>query len=322
MVRTLFASSILIFMLSAATALAGYRVRAVQINSDSFVVLKDVAGFYGLSYKVDDKDISLSSKAHNLRMILDRRESRINGVLFNLSVAPQLWNRVVVISETDFRVLLDPILRPQSIPRGRIKTIVIDPGHGGNDQGTAGRNSLEKDLTYRLARRVADLLRQQGFTVTLTRSGDRTLTLDQRVMIADHLNADLFLSLHANSASDHEVNGIETFLVAPQGTASTYDQKAWKSPKRGNQFDRENSRLAFDLHRNLLIATHAVDRGIKHANFLVLRDAPCPAILMEIGFMSHTSEERQLNTTAYQDCLAAGIAAGVQSYQRIVSPKR
>ena len=322
MARTLLVGTLMILMLSACSVLAGYRVRTVQINGDTFMALKDIAGYYSLKYEVDGKSLRLSSKVHVLRLTLDRREAHLDGILTHFSIAPQLWHRAAVISETDFRVLLDPVLRPQSIPRSQIRNIVLDPGHGGNDQGTSNRHYLEKDLTGLVARRVADMLRQQGFTVTLTRNSDRTLTLEQRVAIAVRQEADLFISFHANSAADQTVNGIETFLVPPKGTASTYDQRVWQSKKRGNQFDRENSRLAFDIHRSLLAACRAEDRGIKHANFLVIREAPCPAVLVEMGFMSNTGEERQLGNAAYQERLAAGIAAGVQAYQRIVSPKR
>ncbi len=302
-------------MLASGSAMAGYRVRSVSYEGTPYLFIRELADYYKLSFSMSGDVCTLRSKAHTIRIERDKREAVVDGVAVNLSHTPALWQGALIISERDVRLLLDPILRPAALPRANVKTIVLDPGHGGKDQGTDGRGRyLEKDLCLRIARKTATLLRKQGYVVYLTRSSDTTLELEQRVEAAARVRGDLFVSLHMNTAGNRTVNGIETFLLAPYGTSSTYDNKVWKAPRRGNQFDKTNSRLAFDLHRNVVEKTGADDRGIKHANFLVLRDAPCAAALIEMGFLSNGAEEKKLGTSAYQDKVAQGLAGGIAAY--------
>ena len=310
------------FLLGGCTGLAGFKVRTVELDGVTYMLVRDIAGYYDLSYSRDDKQVFLRAKGHEVGFTLDRREFRVDGITANLSIAPIMWHGAAAVSDTDFRLLLDPILRPQAVPRRPVHRIVLDPGHGGKDQGASTKNTLEKELCLAVAQKSAAALRRLGYEVELTRSTDRALTLEQRGIILDRLDADLFISLHSNIAADHSVKGIETFLLTPRGTASTYSKSTSNDRKRGNQFDRTNARLAFDLHRNLLASTGAEDRGMKHANFQVLREASCPAILVEMGFISHAGEERNLLSATYQDRLVAGLVAGVRAFQRSVAGGR
>ena len=309
-----------LLLVTACSSLAGYRVRSVTIGPNNWLLLRDVAAYYGLTYAVDGRDIRMRSAGHSLRFTMEGRETRIDGLSVWLATAPTRYHGAVVMREQDFRSVLEPILRPASIPRQRIAVIQLDPGHGGNDQGASSRHILEKNLTLRLSQRVAALLRQKGCRVVLSRETDRFIPLEQRCASADRQQADLFVSIHANSAADRSVNGIETFALPPRGTAATYDKRASTSRKRGNQFDRENSRLAYDVQRSMLAATGAEDRGIKRANFVVLREAPCPAVLVEIGFISNSRDESRLGSPGYQERLAQGIATGIAAFARNVSP--
>lgn len=317
-----FAAGAGVLLLTVCTGLAGYRIRTVQINRTSYLLGTDVAGYYGLRYSLSGEGCVLRSKEHLLRFTVDRREATLDGMIVNLSVAPVLWRGKLIFAETDFRLLLDPILRPASVPRQVVGTIIVDPGHGGRDQGTAGAGYLEKSINLEVARKLVSALRRDGYHVYLTRPGDDTLTLEQRPAIARRLGGNLFLSLHSNAVADRAVNGIETYFLPPGGTASTYSQKAGKSSSSGNRFDKANARLAYDIQRGLLASTRATDRGIKHANFAVLREGPCPAVLIEIGFMSNAAEGKNLGRTPYQDRLVNGIVAGVRAYHRNVRGKR
>lgn len=310
------------FMLGGCTGMAGFKVRTVELDGVTYMLVRDIAGYYDLTYSRDEKQVFLRSKGHEIGFTMDRREFRVDGITANLSIAPIVWRGAAAVSDTDFRLLLDPLLRPQSIPRRPVRRIALDPGHGGKDQGASTKIALEKELCLALAQKTAAALRRLGYDVQLTRSTDRALTLEQRGIILERLEADLFISLHANVAADRSVKGIETFLLTPRGTASTYSKSASKDRKRGNQFDRTNARLAFDLHRSLLTATGAEDRGMKHANFQVLREASCPAILVEMGFISHAGEERKLLSAAYQDRLVDGLVDGVRAFQRSVGGGR
>ncbi len=308
-------------LLPVSACMAGTRVRVVNIKGIDFLEMREVARHYGLSGRMSSTSCDLKGGGHVLHFDRDKREARIDGVSVHLSNSPVVWQDGIVLGESDVRLELDPILRPATVPRGTIRRIMLDPGHGGKDQGTSGRQYAERNLCLRIAKKLADNLRQAGYEVYMTRTTNTTtLELEQRVAYAARNQCDLFVSLHMNSAGNRLVNGVETFLVAPNGTASTYDSRVWRGTKRGTQFDLANIRLAYDLHRNLVAATGAEDRGIKHANFLVLRDAPCPAVLVEVGFLSNGNEEIRLGTPGYEDKAALGLAKGIADYARNVAP--
>jgi len=304
---------------SCATA-GGVRIRSVKIAGTTHLLLSDVAAYYGLTCAVTDTHFTLSGRGVSLRFSPDSRDAVVKGVKVSLSEAATTWNDKPVISEVDFRRLLDPILRSKALPRRTVTTIVLDPGHGGKDQGAAGGKSVEKDLTLAVAGRLAAALRQSGYTVHLTRTTDAYLSLDERVALARKHKPDLFISLHANAADADEVRGIETFLLTPEGTTSTYSDDTKDGASVGNAFDKENARLAYELQRGLVRSTRQADRGIKHAEFRVLRDAPCPAALVEMGFISNAADEKKMRSASHQKRIAQGLWRGIRALDRAVQP--
>ena len=195
------------------------------------------------------------------------------------------------------------------------KRIVIDPGHGGRDNGAVGKKYLEKDITLRIARHLGKLLENKGYSVLLTRNTDEYISLSQRGVITRDWGGDLFISIHCNAAEKKSVTGVETYIVTPQGVPSTSKEKNQKRAVSGNRFDKLNSRLAFELHKRMLSVTNSIDRGIKYYRYQVLREASCPAILVETGFLSNRDEERKLASSSYQKKLAISLANGVVAYQ-------
>jgi N-acetylmuramoyl-L-alanine amidase len=310
-----------LLLLPACTGLAQSRVRTVKLDGTTFLVARDVAAHHRLKYIPDGATAHLRSAAHTLRFTVDRREAHIDGVTLHLSTAAVAWRGLLLISETDYRLLVEPILRPAAVPPQGVRTIVIDPGHGGKDQGTQGQGHLEKDLVLRVATKLVNALRREGYIVHLTRTGDQTLTLDQRSAVLKRLKGDVFISLHVNNAAERTVQGIETFILPPVGTASTYGTRKSTTASAGNGYDKANARLAFDLQRGLLGATRANDRGVKRGNFAVLRDATCPAVLVELGFLSHAQEGKNLGYGSYQDKLVTGLVNGIKTYHRNVGRK-
>ncbi len=302
-------------------ASAAYRIRSVNLAGATHLLLRDIAGYYGMTYGRSGDAVHLTSRYSRLLFTRDDRQALINGVKVSLSHAPVEWRQEVLISETDFRSLLDPILRSAALPRRHTVTIVLDPGHGGKDQGAASAQTLEKDVNLKVATQVAALLRQHGFRVYMTRSDDRRLGLSERIGMAAGLKADLFVSIHCNAVGSSSVSGIETFLLTPEGTTSTYSSSTKTAPTAGNAYDRENARLAYELQKQAVTAANAYDRGIKHANFVVLRDAPCPAALIEVGFLTHPAERQKLADPQYQQRLALGIAQGIAAFRNATQPK-
>jgi N-acetylmuramoyl-L-alanine amidase len=207
--------------------------------------------------------------------------------------------------------------------------VVIDPGHGGSNLGAAGATGLhEKQLSLALARAVADRLRGRGITVELTRSGDRTVTLRQRVELADRVPADLFISIHANASPTRTQRGYETYVLTPRGI--DIDGRALRSdtttPRPGvardvalilDDVERGASQWeAADLAARMQRALRDRrgpdgDRGVRQDAQHVLLGATMPAVLVEVGFIDHPIEGRQLAEPAVQAQLADAIAEAI-----------
>jgi len=209
--------------------------------------------------------------------------------------------------------------------------VVLDPGHGGSNTGARGPNNLvEKQLTLTIANGVAARLRQRGITVQLTRDGDHTLTLRQRVAIANQVPADIFVSIHANASPTRTQRGFETFVLTPHGL--DVDARALRSDARTPRAPTVATDVALvldDLERGaaqLPAASLAArvqrnlrerrgkdgDRGVRQDAHHVLLGATMPAILVEVGFLDHPIEGRELATPEVQSQLADAIAEAIE----------
>ena len=321
-----FCISVLMFLFlvcSAEELEAGPYIRYASVHGMRYVYLNDVSKYYRMNLQVGDKACDMRNSSANASFVYNKREGKINGITVNYMFPSYVTGTEPMISEFDFNLLLDPVIR-SAAPRYRVGIIVIDPGHGGKDNGAQGRIYSEKDLNLQIARRLKDVLRAKGYIAMLTRDKDFFIELEERSGKASAMKADLFISIHSNSAGRgvSAINGIETYCLTPEGAPSTADAKAKNGNReKGNLNNKNNYLLAYDIQRNLLRNTGANDRGVKHARFAVLKEAPCPAVLVETGFMSNLYEERNLGTGAYQDRLAFGIADGIIAYHRAMSGK-
>jgi N-acetylmuramoyl-L-alanine amidase len=219
--------------------------------------------------------------------------------------------------------------------------IVIDAGHGGSQQGALSPTGyLEKELSLVLAKKVgAALQKSLNAKVVLTREDDVLLPLQDRVDISNKHRADLFLSLHANSMPTkklrEQVAGIQTFFLSANastdGARRTADREnadgthAVAGPGRDvlgfiladlqrAEAHVDSSRLAHAVHQSVITGTGGVDRGVQQAPFYVLAGVEAPAILLEVGFISHPDEGKKLQDAAYQDKLAQAVAQGIQAF--------
>ena len=226
-------------------------------------------------------------------------------------------------SLVDVNTVLRPLFATaQTVRRHALRKIVLDPGHGGFDQGAAGGSVVEKNFALRLAVRTAEILRRCGYTVLLTRSSDRLIPLNSRAAFANNARADIFVSLHCNASTDRRADGIESYCLTPAGAASTNQKRISTVKCPGNQLDPNNFLLAFELHRALLNRTRANDRGVRRGRFAVLRDLNMPGVLLEVGFLSNPGEETRLRNAAYVEQLARGIAVGIINYHRRIYGRR
>jgi N-acetylmuramoyl-L-alanine amidase len=259
--------------------------------------------------------------ANSMRVTVNSRDAEVNGLRVRLSAPIASANGRVMIARADALNGLLALWSSSSEPR-RVATrgrVVIDPGHGGENTGTRGRNSgeYEKTLVLDISFRVERLLREQGVEVVMTRRSDVFVELSDRAAIANRSRADAFVSIHLNWAPDSAVNGIETFFLPPVGQPSAVRASSrFDNGQRfaGNEHDGANELLSQYVHRGVLAATGAADRRVRGARFAVLRDTRIPATLVECGYMSNVAEERKVLTEEYRERLARGIANGIVQY--------
>ncbi len=241
----------------------------------------------------------------------------INGVRVWLSDPVTIHDGQPCISSLDLISTIDPILFP--IKRLFPATVCLDPGHGGKDTGAVFGKYQEKHCTLPLAQELARQLAPAGFTVTLTRTNDSFVQLEDRPALANRDNAGLFISLHFNIALPGEGKGVEVYCLTPAGTPSTNAGENHGEPRRlpGNRQDAQNVLLAYELQKSLVNRLGAEDRGLRRARFEVLRTAQMPAVLIEGGFLADPDEGRRIAETTYRQRLAAAIVQGVLAYKHL-----
>lgn len=317
MIARLLATLLCTLLLAAEAGSAS--VRTISVGGQGYANLYDVAMRHNMRFARTKTARVLTNRTDRLTVYQEKRYMFLNGVRISQCFSPILRAGTLYVSSLDLARTLDPLLGSRKGFRHSIRTIMLDIGHGGKDRGAAGKSSFEKDITLRLGRRLAAVLRACGYRVIMTRNSDLYLDLDQRSALQRRYDADLFLSLHINSAADRSVRGIETFCLTPAGAPSSNGGKVVWTKYNGNAFDSNNIVLAYNIQRSLLSRTGAVDRGVKRARFAVLRDIRCPGALIEVGFLSNRQEELNLNSAAYIEKLARGIADGVIQYHHSLS---
>ena len=197
-------------------------------------------------------------------------------------------------------------------------TVVVDAGHGGHDKG-ASRNGLrEKDLALDTALRVEKQLRRRGFSVVLTRRDDSFLELLERADIANKIPRALFVSIHFNDNVTAAGEGVETFYAREKTVPGEVGWKfaGWLKEKPEPPPADNGLGLARAVQGAVVGALGVIDRGVKQARFVVVRQTRCPAVLVEGGFINNPAQAREISKPAYREKLAAAIADGVTDYQR------
>ena len=223
----------------------------------------------------------------------------------------------------------------------KLSRVVIDPGHGGHDQGTAGPHGLlEKDVVLDVAQRLGALIEERmGAEVIYTRSDDTFIPLQARTAMANDKKADLFLSIHANSSPVAPVAGIETFYLSLKGTKyatdvaarenASFEKSVFDLPDLVAQIAKnDKAQESKEFAERIQAALYAFsvrnvpgskDRGVKSAPFVVLIGAHMPSVLAEIGFLTNTKEESLLKKPDYRQKLAEALYRGVSKYAESLS---
>lgn len=236
----------------------------------------------------------------------------------------------------------EPVTTPlPSVATGKFsrnKTIVIDPGHGGTDPGAVNGKLQEKTAVLGVAKKLGEILKTRGYKVYFTRSTDVFINLRTRTKFANDKMADLFVSIHANAAPNavkaKSMHGIETFFLSPARSERSKNAAALENKsdiEEMNYFSQQtflnvlnrekiiaSNKLGIDIQKEILASARKVyaasDGSVREAPFWVLVGALMPAVLVEIGYITHPVEGEKLFNEAYQKALANGIANGIDGY--------
>src|ERR1700736_3500354 len=292
----------------------------VRHDGRDYVPIEEVAKFYSFP-QASYSDGNINLEGATLRMVgaVNSRELYLNGLKFILSFPIIEADNRILMSRMDLSKLVEPVLRPAKIAARPVRTIVLDAGHGGFDQGAQSILGSEKDFALDVVQRTRDLLLRAGFNVRLTRSSDVFVPLEDRAAFASRQSNAVFVSVHFNAGAREEAGGIETYSLAPRGVPSTNSLNLTMvdfQPCIGNVRDPENIALATAMHAALITRVGGSDRGIKRARFIVLRDVDIPGVLIEGGFLSNAQDRLRVATPVYRQILAQAIVQGVTSYNR------
>lgn len=314
----------IVTILCARLALAAGDWKLIKIGGRDHVSLDNVAEFYGLGgVQRVSNDFLLRSGGRSLRGHAGSVEFYINNLKFNLSYPIAENEGQLCVSRMDLTKVIEPVLRPSRIKKAElIDTIVLDPGHGGHDNGAYSSFGCEKDFTLDVANRTRLLLLQAGYQVYLTRNTDTFVPLETRAQFASKFENALFISIHFNSGGAG--TGLETYTLAPRGVPSMMADGPRISdldPCPGNSHDAENMALATATHAALVVRSKMYDRGIKRARFVVIRDITVPGVLIEGGFLSNGYDAKLIATPAYRQQMASCIVQAIGNYRRAVAPQ-
>ena len=305
------------------------------VSVSNYLALDEFCRKYNFTYNFDtlDDTIYLNSPDKEIKLHLNSTVAMYNGSAVFLKIAPLYHQgRILLPPQLSELISKEPIASFK--PTFKLKTIVIDAGHGGKDPGAISRRGLqEKKINLSIAGYLKEELEHQGFKIIMTRSQDCFLTLLERVNIAKKYSADLFVSVHANSSRSSGTSGTEIYYLTPSRVNSM--ERALKLAKSesfcAKKLDSDIETILWDL---LIARNHALsyemsnvlyfafkDLGFsvkppKQAPFYVLRFAYVPAVLVETGYLSNSYEERALRKKHYQKQIAQAIALGITSLNK------
>ncbi|RLE21709.1 MAG: hypothetical protein DRJ08_05165 [Acidobacteria bacterium] len=284
-----------------------------------------------LDYKLEPSRttiiMKITDKVKTVSKAFDRNFNRLRIYFYS----PEFYNPL-----TDTLNQALPIYKPTS---GTVHKVIIDPGHGGDDEGAIGpKGIMEKDITLAIAYKLATTLKERGYEVVMTRYSDVFVPLSDRTGIANTNNGDIFISIHAN-ASTRKASGAETYYLSLKGTQTVSDTVAFENrqlnkEKKANaskkndllfilwdmaqtEYLKDSSLLAEQIQNAMNTLTGIRNRGVKQANLVVLRGLNMPGVLVEVAFISDPSEEARLVQDGFQQRTATAIADSIDRYKQL-----
>lgn len=267
---------------------------------------------YNVQYDSDLKIMTINLPLENLDLV-EGTVAINDGLIRDISIKKVRDEAYIIINfvrSAEYQILsrnMDEqitlsIKRDSNInPSDRI--IVIDPGHGGSQPGAVQNNVYEKDVNLSISLKLNEVLQEKGYTTIMTRYEDSTLGLYDRANIANKVEADLFISIHANSNNNSSITGIQVLYYPHDKT---------------NVKKEETLALARIMMDEITKGTNAPNRGlISSPNIVVVRETNMPAVLIETGFLTNLDEARLLQTEEYQNLMVESIVKGIERYFEI-----
>ena len=282
--------------------------------------------------------VRLNQLSSGAQVVVDLTRATAHNV-FQLKPYLNKPNRVVIdVFQEGERSVVPPVSTVSEDISGGPRVVIIDPGHGGEDPGTLGNGKLkEKDVVLDIGRRLAsELSASPGYEVHMTRDGDYFVPLAKRKEMANAVEADLFISIHANSAPNRRAEGTEVFFVSPRGAS---DQAARELADRENAADLVGGvspdanedvlsilvdlKMSDSVQKSNDLATmmdnelgrrRVSECAVKQAGFVVLKSLTMPSVLVEVGFLTNSDDVERLKRNDYRQSYAECMAEAVHSY--------
>ncbi|MDQ3314902.1 MAG: N-acetylmuramoyl-L-alanine amidase [Verrucomicrobiota bacterium] len=300
--------------------------QVIKVGRWDYLTADNIAKFYGFGGDVQPigNTIQLDNGKNQLEITLDSREAIVNGVR-NWLCFPVIRHSdgKFLVSRIDLAKTIEPQFRPQMIRNfGRIKTVVIDPGHGGPEKGAGSSYGNEKDFTLDVALKLRPLLQAKGYNVVMTRDRDMLVPLHERARIANATRDSVLISIHFNATdANPAATGFEIYSLTPRGAPSTQDNhllEHFLNMQAGSPVDAPSLVLSTSVYHAMLGHMPEFDRGVKRARFAVLRLTNIPAILVEGGFVTERAESRLIARPEWRGKLAQAISVGIDNYRGLV----
>jgi len=324
MLKRLFAPAFMSVFIISHSGFAADDWQLIKVNGRDYLTVDNISKFYGLPADVarSGAQIKLETVKNPIEFIGGSRETVINGARSWLCFPVLEKDGKFLVSRTDVAKTIDPLLRPHRVANsGKVRTVVLDPGHGGYDKGAMCRYGSEKNFALDVARQLRPLLQAKGFRVIMTREGDYFVPLEVRARIANAARDSIFVSIHFNATDrDPSATGFEIFSFTPRGAPSTSDNWVTSnsaSVQAGSKVDAQSMALSACIYHSLLGHIPEFDRGIKRARFAVLRLTEVPAVLVEGGFLTERGESRLIAKKDWRGRLAQAISVGIENYRAL-----
>lgn len=330
------------------TDLALYN-QTVVFNNTKYIPLLRFCDYYDLDWSWDiiARKIELKKKGNSLILKPGSNLALVNKKLVELEHPVEYKGGAAYISTKAAIFVSEDVfgLKKRIVPavgRYGIKTIVVDPGHGGEGRGAKGRGrygAKEKHIVLDISKRLKKYLEREGINVLLTRDKDTFVSLEKRASFANKAQADFFISVHANASKHSQARGFEVFylseatndgaraLAAAENASLKLEENNFS--ENGNFSTKttvwdmtlsENRRESKELAHHISNATSEKmglkNRGVKGARFVVLKGAQMPAVLVEVGFLTNKHEESRLKSASFREGIARAIAESILAYKK------